>query len=247
MQRGKVKVETDPQAMPISVRSALTTALYLFGGLLLGFGLAIAVSGLPGHLLSESTRNVLGVVTIIAVLILAGAAWGRAMARLTGSSEGRRMAWAGGLSYGPGVLLAAFVLSLLEVVVVERRGGPDLPVHNVFTILFVPAAFIVSSLGGLAIGLANRDGKLAARLTLGGGLAGAAAFLIIDLALDALGFRVGAPRAAERATMITVMMTGNLGTALAAGAVIGALLGKSIVSKPGLDAETSEVLKTSEI
>jgi len=233
--------------MPISVRSALTTALYLFGGLLLGFGLAIAVSGLPGHLLSESTRNVLAGVTIFTVLILAGAAWGRAIARLTGSSNGRRMVWAGALSYGPGVLLAGVVLSLLEVVVVERRGGPDLPVHNVFTILFVPAAFIVSSLGGLAIGLAHRDGKQTVRLTLGSGLAGAAAFLVIDLTLDALGFRVGAPRAEERATMLTVMMTGNLGAALAAGAVIGALLGKSIASKPSHSPETSEVLKTSEV
>ncbi len=227
--------------MSISVRTALTTALYLFGGLLLGFGLAIAVSGLPGHLISETARNVLAGVIVFTMLILASTAWGRAIARLTGSSESRRMAWAGALSYGPGVLLAGIVLSLLEVVIVERRGRPDLPVHNVFTILFVPAAFIVSSMGGLALGLAHRDGKLAARLALGSGLAGAAAFLLVDLAMDALGYRVGAPRAAERATMITVMMTGNLGAALAAGAVIGLLLGKYVAAKRGITPETSEV------
>jgi hypothetical protein len=52
-----------------------------------------------------------------------------------------------------------------------------------------------------------------------------AAFLLVNLVMYQLGYKVGAPGAAERATMLTVMMAGSLGAALAGGAAIGVLLG----------------------
>ncbi len=216
-------MDTQPKIQQVAIRSGLATGLFLFGGLLVGFVAAVGLSGLPMHL-PESARTLLAMVIILSIVGFASAGWGRAMARLTGASQPRRMIKAGILSFGPSLVLAGFILSSLEVAIVERGNGPDLPIHMVFTILFVPAVFLVAGLGGLALGLAQGEWRLAWRCALGSGLAGSMAFLVIVLAMDQIGYRVGAPGAAERATMLTVMMTGNLGAALAGGAALGALL-----------------------
>jgi hypothetical protein len=46
--------------------------------------------------------------------------------------------------------------------------------------------------------------------------------LIANLVMEAFGWQVGGPRAAERATMLTVMFTGNIVAALAGGAMLAA-------------------------
>ena len=56
------------------------------------------------------------------------------------------------------------------------------------------------------------------------GLTAALAFLAINLAMEALGWLIGAPGAEERGTMITVLIAGNLGAALAGGAMLGMTL-----------------------
>ena len=207
----------------ISVRSAALTASYLFGGFLLGFLAAFGLTGLPMHL-PESARVILGFSIVLVMVLASGALWGRSMAKLCRVREPRRTAWAGALAFGPALLLAALTLGKLEGVLVEQGNGPDLPVHLVFTLLFVPAVFFVAGVVGLALGFAQQDARIAWRCALGSGLAGAAAFLIINILMDQIGWRVGAPGAAQRATMLTVMMTGNLGAALAGGAALGVLL-----------------------
>jgi hypothetical protein len=191
--------------------------------MVLGLAAGIAVSGLPMHM-PERTRNLLSILPVLGIIIAAGAVWGYLMGRATDVGKTRRMTWAGGLSFAPSLILAGILLARLEVAIIERGGGPDLPVHVVFTLLFVPAAFFIAGMGGLALGFAQGSWRLAGRLALGGALAGGLAFLVVNLVMDALGWRVGAPGAAERATMLTVMMVSNLGTALAGGAVIGVQL-----------------------
>jgi hypothetical protein len=214
----------------IALRSAGLTALFLFGGLLMGFLAAFGITGLPMHL-PESMRVALGFGIVLLVLLAAGAVWGRSLARLCGLRDSRRTTWVGALSFGPALLLAAFALGKLEVLLVEQGNGPDLPIHVVFTLLFVPAVFFITGVVGLALGYAQQDARIAWRCALGSALAGAAAFLTVNLAMDGLGWRVGAPGAAQRATMLTVMMTGNLGAALAGGAALGALLASGIREK----------------
>jgi hypothetical protein len=214
----------------IAIRGAGLTAFYLSGGFLLGFLSASMFFGLPMHL-PESTRIILAFVIILLSLTISGGAWGRGMARLIEAGEPRRMTWAGMLSFGPAVILAVLVLGRLERLVVEEGAGPALPVHNVFTILFVPAVFVVVSLVSLVMGLAAGGGRNAWRPALGSGLAGCAAFLVVDLVMDQLGYRVGAPGAAERATMLTVMFAGSLGASLVGGAVLGMLL-RQVTLKP---------------
>jgi hypothetical protein len=48
--------------------------------------------------------------------------------------------------------------------------------------------------------------------------------------MDSLGWRVGAPGAGERATMLVVMMSGSIGASLCGGGALGFLLTKRQVS-----------------
>jgi hypothetical protein len=208
----------------VAIRSGLATALYLFGGLLLGFLVASWFSGLPMHM--PQSANVL-LSAGIALTSVGGfsALWGRTIARLCHLQQPRRIAWAAFVSFGPVLILAGFGLSALEVAIVERGHGVSLPLHWTFTLLFVPAVFLVTGVVGLVLGAVSGGRSLAWRSALGTGLAGGAAFLLVDLVLYGLGWEVGAPGAAQRATMLTVMFSGNLGASLAGGAVLGAILG----------------------
>jgi hypothetical protein len=78
----------------------------------------------------------------------------------------------------------------------------------------------VAAAGAAATGLGLRNGAVAGRAAVRAGLAGGLAFLAVDLILDAVGYRVGAPGAAERATMVTVLFSGALAAAAAGGAVV---------------------------
>ncbi len=216
----------------ITIRSALVTAGCLVGGLVVGVLTGSLVHfGLPDGI-TETTRAGIAALPALAITIASGAIWGRAMDWVLRTGLSRKMALAGGLSFGPAVILAGFGLGMLETVVVARAVEPQLPLHLLFTVLFVPASFIVAAAGGLGLGFALGDGLLARRLALAAGLAGAGAFLIVDLLMDAMGWRVGAPGAAERFTMVTVLAVGALAAALAGGGVIGALLAHRLYGIP---------------
>ncbi len=207
------------------VRCALLTVLTLFGGLL--FGLlagSLVFELLPGS--SFETINP-GHVAIAAVPALAGflaggAVWGLLMGRAAGADDPGRMAIAGMLGFGPITILLALGLNAAEPLLIRSFDG-DLPIHRVFTLLFVPSAFLIAGISAWALGRGLRDHALARALLWRVGLAAAAAFLVINLAMEAAGWVVGGPRAAERLTMLTVLFAGNLGAALLGGAVLGKL------------------------
>ncbi|OGO27954.1 MAG: hypothetical protein A2Z16_13930 [Chloroflexi bacterium RBG_16_54_18] len=211
---------------------ALFTMLILVGGLVIGvfFG-SLLNESLPMHV-PEATRSLFSALPVLGTLAFAGACWGYVLGRVTGSPYRKRMALAGGLCYGLAIILVALSLTFLEVQIVEKGLGPDIQVHNLYTLLFVPGTFIVAAAGSLGLGLANKKLNLAIRLAIFAGLASAASFLIINLTMDALGWRVGAPGAAERATMLTVTLVGCLGAALAGGAVTSLLLRKEYLPQP---------------
>src|SRR5438477_464070 len=112
---------------------------------------------------------------------------------------------------------------------------PSIVYGGVLSALATALCLIGGMLVGVAAGTLTHDGLpghlhepvkigVAALSALAGVLAGGAAFLAVDLLMDALGWRVGAPGAAEHFTMLTVMFSGDFVAALAAGAVIGLLL-----------------------
>src|SRR5439155_17371379 len=118
-------------------------------------------------------------------------------------------------------LIVILTLGLLEDLIVGQQRGPQLPIHNVFTLLFGPAAAILAGASGAALGFGMRDRATAGRLAWMCAISGGCAFLVVNLTLDGLGWRVGAPGAAARSTMLATALLGNLAAALAGGSVIG--------------------------
>ena len=142
------------------------------------------------------------------------------MARLAKVNDGRGMALAGIRGFVPVTIVMTFLLLWLEPIVVEKFGA-YLPIHRVFTLFFVPTAFLIGGISAWALGRGLGDTTLARSLLWKVGLVSAMAFLVVNLAMEAAGWVVGAPGAAERATMVTVMSLGNLAAALAGGGVLG--------------------------
>ncbi len=205
------------------IRGAVYTVLSLFGGLIVGGLLGNAVfNALPGHSVLNPAAGDIALSAVAALIVmLAGSAWwGILMGKLANVSHWRRMAVAGALGFAPITIIMGIALSELEPIVVEQVGT-QIPIHRLFTLLFVPTAFLITGIGAGAIGWGVNGRSLAWPLSWRAGLAGALAFLLINLIMEALGWQVGGPQAAERFTMLTVMGAGDLAAALAGGGMIG--------------------------
>lgn len=211
------------------LQGAFLTVLTLFGGMLLGVMVGeVVFETLPGH--SNTAPNALHI-TIAAIPAIAGiltgaAGFGLAMGRLAHSDNQRRMALAGILGFVPITIILTIVLLYLEPMAVENLGA-IYPVHRLFTFFFLPTAFVEAGVSAWAIGIGLKDRTLAFSLLWRVGLAAMGAFLIVNLVMEASGWVVGAPGAAERFAMLTVMFAGNLAAALAGGGVIGYTLRKN--------------------
>ena len=207
-----------------ALRGGFLTLLTLFGGLLIGLVAGdITFRLIPG----SSVENVkVGHALFAAVPALAGflagsAAWGIQMGRMAGITETRRMALAGMLGFSPITILLASVLGVAEPAIVGYLGQAGQPIHRVFTLLFVPSAFLIAGTSAWAIGTGLRNRSLAFQMLWQVGLIAGVAFLVVNLTMESLGWVIGAPGAAERATMIVVLAVGNVAAALTGGAVMG--------------------------
>ncbi len=209
----------------IAIRTGWMTLAYLAGGLVLAFSVAVPMDGLLVHA-PELAKIAVAATLGLAVMTLAARAWARAVSRAAGCGEDRRIAWAGMLGFGPVVIVTAVALALLEGVIPESGSASALPVHIVFTILFVPATFLVAGVAALALAWAVNNLASAWRPAAMTGLAAAGAFLVADVLMDLAGWRVGGPNAAARATMLVVTTVGCAAAALAGGAVLGASLAR---------------------
>ena len=212
------------------LRGAMLTALTLFGGIVIGGVLGeITFHALPGHsIIKPSAIHIaLSAIPALTGFLVGGALWGILIGRLGQASDLRRMAVAGMLGFAPITIGLVLVLNALEPVAVERFGA-HIPIHYLFTLSFAPTAFLIAGVSAWAIGRGLRINSLAWALLWRVGIAAALAFLIVNLVMETLGWVVGAPRAAERFTMLTVMLAGNLGAALAGGAVLGRTLDTTV-------------------
>jgi hypothetical protein len=193
-----------------TLRAAWITARYLVPAVLVGGGLGAIFQRVP----------ISGLLSVGIVSVAAGS-WGRSMVRLTDLGHERRVAWAAALAVGPSVVLVGVSLAAAESTLIPQSADASLPIHVVFSLLFVPAALLVAAIGGFALGSGARGVRLGASLAVRAGLSGGLAFLLIDLVMDALGWRVGGPHAGQRATMVVVTTLGTIGAALAAGGALG--------------------------
>ena len=199
---------------------AALTMLVLAGGLIASFMVSSATFQALSGRVPDSLTFTLAVLVFSASTLFSSGLWGVGMAHLAQVPASRRVAWAGILGFVPITLLLIFGLQAAEPIVFRT----NLPLHRLFTVLFVPSAGLIASTSSLALGWALGWGRAAPRLALRVGLTAALAFLAINLGMEALGWQVGGPGAEERATMLTVLFVSNLGAALAGGAVLGLTL-----------------------
>ena len=200
------------------LRYASLTALYLVGGLTLGLTVVLPISAGPEQ---HVVRDVVAGGVMLAVLLIASRAWGRAMASRAECPDPGRVARVAALAFGPMLIVVGIGLGLLEPLFVRIGAARGWSIHVVFTLLFVPSAFLVASVTAFAMGSSLKNVSAGVSLALQTGAAAAAAFLAVDIFMDSIGWRVGGPGAARRATMLVVTFLGSLGAALAGGAVLG--------------------------
>jgi len=209
--------------------SVVVTAVSLMGGVIVGVGIGIGamVNSLPFHAPEQT------LILLVSIPIFGGGAlWGSLLTRIHNLPNRMRATIAGSLSFGFGVIGAAILLGTLERVLVEQHRLPGVPIHVIFSLLFVPSTFLVTTLGCSAVLLASGNQTNWFRSALTTGLVASLSFLIMDLFLDTLGMRVGAPRAAESATMLTVAFLSSVAAVFSAGAILGRLLSKKASHTP---------------
>jgi len=216
----QMKQITPASRVHAAILGAFLTALALVGGLIVGFMVGSVTFPVLEGRVSEPLAYTLAALVASAGTLSGSALWGVGMSRLAGFPASWRVAWAGILGFLPITLLLSIGLQAAEPIVFRI----NLPVHRLFTVLFVPSAFLVAGASSLALGWALGWGRAAPKLALRVGLTAALAFLAINLGMEALGWQVGGPGAEERATMLTVLFVSNLGAALAGGAVLGLTL-----------------------
>jgi hypothetical protein len=206
-----------------ALKGSLYTVVGLIGGLALGFVAGSAVfNRLPGHSIDDPNPLHIALAAIAAFgsMLIGCALWGVWMGGLAGNHQHGRLARAGMLGFAPITLALALFLQWLEPIAASTSAA-QLPIHRVFTLLFVPCAFLISGVGAWVLGRAVLGEPHARTLFWQIGLAGGAAFLGVDLFMEALGWQVGGPNAAARNTMLTVMFAGNLAAALVGGGLLG--------------------------
>jgi len=174
---------------------------------------AFAAAGALGRVAPELQQRA-GPPLFLAVVLLCagagGAAWGRALG-------GRALGAA--LGYGLTAPLALWGLTAAESALLMRaQECATFPMHVVFGVLFASATLVVVL--GAVLGLA-RDARLAVRCA----AAGALAFVLVDVAMDLAGWRVGGPNAEARLTMLVVLGVGLMAATVVAGGLAGRALG----------------------
>lgn len=206
----------------MALRTAGVTARDLVGGLLIGFAVGSLLEGVASPL-PTWLRRTISTLAAATVVALAGRIWARHVAQLAGPFVPRHLTRTG-VIFGATTVVIALGLAALEPGLIARAAAAEIPVHTVYTVVFVPATALIAASGAFALGQALRDWRFGVRLSLVAGVSAAVAFLLSALLMATLGWRVGAPRAAERATMLVVTAVGAVAAAILAGSAIGYVL-----------------------
>ncbi len=165
----------------------------------------------------------IGLLVLFALMLAGNMLWARAVARLASLQQARRFIVIAAITQVAITFASILILGRLEEHFVEN-GHTTLPLHVLYTLLFVPATFVGAFIAGSACGFAMGKPALAWRMGLHGAVAAAIAFLALNVLQDMLGRRVGGPNAAETATMITVTVVCWFAASVAFSAAMGRLL-----------------------
>jgi len=150
LRKGKESLNDLHKTTPVkaALQGAALTVVTLFGGLLLSLALGVIVfHSLPGHSLENPSLAHTAIAAFPALIgfLVGGAAWGVSLIRLKPAPDTHRMAVAGLLGFGPITITLAVSLGIVETMAGNSILG-QIPIHRMFTLLFVPAAFLIAGL-----------------------------------------------------------------------------------------------------
>lgn len=217
----------------LPIQGALLALVVLGGGLLAAFPASGAVTSLAVRA-DVPLRPLLFLAVLALSGGLAGAVWAAGVARLVGRRATRRAALAGGAGYGLASAVAVHLLTTIETrVLAHAQAGAAVSMHVVFASTFAGAAFLVvlASVGALGAGIGL--GGRAVRPALASAAVGGLVFLVVTLLSDGAGWRVGAPGAEARFTMVVVTAASASATLLGAGAAAAMQLGRAACAAAG--------------
>jgi hypothetical protein len=209
-----------------AVSGAAITTRNIVGGLIVAIGLGGAVDGLATFLRLPVRRSI-SVVIATTIIYHALKLWLRQMsdlgrtdfpvARLRRHSLGLAILFVG----------VGFTLGVTEPFIVARGALVDLRIHHVYMILFTASTALISAIFTYSLSRGMTSCSNAVRWSVVVAASCALVFLGVALVMDRAGWRVGAPRAAERATMLVVTALGLVAAAVSGGAILGRLLSSS--------------------
>jgi hypothetical protein len=133
--------------------------------------------------------------------------WTRSLSFRSGLANNKMMNIAGGLAFTLLVIGGRFLVTEHDL----RNVFDPLfhyKQHLSYGTVFVIWTGLVVGGTGLTLGISLKDWKLALKLLGAGLLSGGGTFLVVAFLMDLIGFRVGAPRADERFTMLVVSILG---------------------------------------
>jgi hypothetical protein len=177
----------------------------------------------------QELRDMIGVPLLAATFGGTAYLWANALVRRSGWEANWRTGLAGTIGFVVtilGVELGGFELLFSNIMKVLNITQTVSGTHDEFYVIFVVWTGIVTGGCGLAVGLGLKQPKLALKLLGLGLVCGAAVFLVVALAMELLGFRVGTPRSDGLPSMPIVTLLGIWLTALIGSQLFGQVLAR---------------------
>lgn len=161
--------------------------------------------------------------------LISGYLWSRALLRRAGISTGRLAKLAAGTGFALSIIAVEVQPAVLDSL--PELVGVQGITHLEFKVIFMIWTGIATGVTGLALGLGLKRWRLALKLLFSGFLTGSAVFLVVALFMDAVGFRVGVPRADGIPSMPVVTLLGIWLAALIGTGVFWLVLSRNEIVK----------------
>lgn len=196
-----------------SIQFSLLTAAALAGGTWLAMSLLRFELGI-----------LVGPPLFLGILLALGALWGAGIARVM-RQDWKPLALAGARSWGFSAFVFSILLELVNGFQTAIGRVLSLSPHAVFTLSFLISVFMITGIAARSMTKALGRAPSANRVGSVSGLVATLGFLLVDLVMLSRGWELGRWMGG-RSVMVTVMLIGNAGAALAGGAAMGWLIGQ---------------------
>lgn len=196
-----------------AVQFSMITTIALAGGIWLVMSLMRIELGI-----------IVGPPVFLALLLASGGLWGAGISKIM-RHKLRPLLIAGAKSWGIIVFIFAVLLEVVNGFQTAIGRALNLSPHAVFSLSFLISAFLITGIAARSMAIALGRTSLANELAGVSGACAAFGFLLVNLLMLSQGWELGRWMGG-RSVMVTLMVVGNAGAALAGGAAMGWLLGQ---------------------